>query len=55
MNLCYLNSGCSRHMTVDSTLLTKFEERVGPSITFDDDKKGYTMGYGLILIKKCHY
>ena len=47
-NLWYLDSGCSRHMTGDSTLLTKFVERVGPSITFGDDNKGYTMGYGLI-------
>ena len=44
----YLNIGCSRHMTGDSTLLTKFVERAGPSITFGDDSKGYTMGYGLI-------
>ena len=44
----YLYSGCSRHMTGDSTLLTKFVERAGPSITFGDDNKGYTMGYGLI-------
>ena len=35
-------------MTGDSTLLTKFEERVGPNITFGDDIKGYTLGYGLI-------
>ena len=35
-------------MTGDSTLLTKFEERAGPSITFGDDNKGYTLGYGLI-------
>ena len=35
-------------MTGDSTLLTEFVERVGPSITFGDDSKGYTMGYGLI-------
>ena len=35
-------------MTGDLTLLTEFEERVGPSITFGDDNKGYTMGYGLI-------
>ena len=27
---------------------TKFVERAGPSITFGDDIKGYTMGYGLI-------
>ncbi|KAL8118058.1 hypothetical protein AgCh_015817 [Apium graveolens] len=47
-NLWYLDSGCSRHMTGDSTLLTEFEERAGPSITFGDDNKGYTVGYGLI-------
>ena len=35
-------------MTEDSTLLTKFVERDGPSITFGDDIKVYTMGYGLI-------
>ena len=43
-----MGSGCSRHMTGDSTLLNKFEERAGPSIAFGDDNKGYTMGYGLI-------
>ena len=48
-NLWYLDSGCSRHMTGDSTLLTEFNERAGPSITFGDDSKGYTVGYGLIL------
>lgn len=47
-NLWYLDSGCSRHMTGDSTLLTEFEEKAGPSITFGDDNKGYTKGYGLI-------
>ncbi|KAL8109483.1 hypothetical protein AgCh_025542 [Apium graveolens] len=35
-------------MTGDSTLLTEFKERAGPSITFGDDNKGYTVGYGLI-------
>ena len=35
-------------MTGDSTLLSKFEERAGLSITFGDDSKGYTLGYGLI-------
>ena len=48
-SLWYLDSGCSRHMTGDSTLLTKIVERAGPNITFGDDNKGYTMGYGLIL------
>ena len=35
-------------MTGDSTQLTEFKERVGPSITYGDDSKGYTVGYGLI-------
>ena len=35
-------------MTGDSTLLTEFKERADPSITFGDDSKGYTVGYGLI-------
>ena len=47
-NLWYLENGCSRHMTGDSTLLTKFVERAGPCITFGDDIKSYTMGYGWI-------
>ncbi|KAK1384154.1 hypothetical protein POM88_021889 [Heracleum sosnowskyi] len=47
-NLWYLDSGCSRHMIGDSTLLTEFQERAGPCIAFGDDNKGYTKGYGLI-------
>ena len=47
-NLWYLDSGCSRHMTRDSTLLTEFKDRTCPSFTFGDDIKGYTVGYGLI-------
>ena len=47
-NLWYVDSGCSRHMTGDISLLSKFEERAGPSITFGDDSKGFTKGYGLI-------
>ena len=35
-------------MTGDSTLLSNFEERAGPSITFGDDSKGFTLGYGII-------
>ncbi|KAL8119671.1 hypothetical protein AgCh_016965 [Apium graveolens] len=47
-NLWYLDSGCSRHMTGDSTLLTEFKERAGSSIIFGDDNNGNTRGYGLI-------
>ena len=47
-----MDSGCSRHMIGDFTLLTEFKERAGPSITFGDDSKGFTMGYGLISKEK---
>ena len=47
-NLWYLDSGCSMHMTRDSSLLTKLVEKAGHSITFGDDNKRYTMGFGLI-------
>ena len=32
-------------MTGDKVLLSQFEEKVGPHITFGDDNKGFTMGY----------
>ena len=35
-------------MTGDQSLLTRFEEKAGPSVTFGDDSKGYTLGYGMI-------
>ena len=47
-NLWYLDSGCLRYIPGYSALLSKFEKRAGPSITFRDDSKGYTLGYGLI-------
>lgn len=48
-DLWYLDSGCSMHMTDDSTLLTNFEEKFGPNITFGDDNKEYTMRCVLVL------
>ena len=35
-------------MTLNSSMLTKFEERVGIMITFEDDIKGHAKGYDLI-------
>ena len=35
-------------MTGDLSLLTRFEEKVGPGVTFGDDIKGFTLGYGMI-------
>ena len=45
-----LDSGCSRHMTGDRALLTNVVEKVGPVVTFGDDIKGFTTGYGNLEI-----
>ncbi|KAL8157029.1 hypothetical protein AgCh_001943 [Apium graveolens] len=44
-----IDSGCSRHMTGDKALLSQFEEMAGPLVTFGDNNKGFTMGYGKIV------
>ena len=41
-----LDNGCSNHMTGDKAILSQFEEKVGPHITFGDNIKCFTMGYG---------
>ena len=41
-----LDSGCSRHMTGDMALLSQFERKAGPLVTFGDDSIGTTLGYG---------
>ena len=45
-----LDSGCSRHMTGDRALLSNVVEKVGPVVTFGDDIKGFTTGYGNLVI-----
>ena len=45
-----LDSGCSRHMTGDRALLSKVVEKAGPVVTFGDDSKGVTTGYGYLEI-----
>ena len=47
-NEWYLDSGCSRHMTGDRSLLEDVVEASGPSVTFGDNNKGKTIGYGVI-------
>lgn len=37
-----LESGCSRHMVGDMALLSQFEEKAGPLVTFGDDRIGST-------------
>ena len=41
-----LDSGCSRHMTGDRALLSNVVEKAGPVLTFGDNSKGLTQGYG---------
>ena len=45
-----IDSGCSRHMTGDRALLSNLVEKVGPWVTFGDDIKGFTKGYGSLQI-----
>lgn len=41
-----LDSRCSGHMTGDIALLSHFEERVGPEVTFGHNNIGIILGYG---------
>ena len=52
MNTClwYLDSGCSRHMTGDRTLLKTFESKKGGNITFGDGSKSHIKGKGIISL-----
>ncbi|KAL8148282.1 hypothetical protein AgCh_005596 [Apium graveolens] len=44
-----IDSGCSRYMTGDKALLSQFEEKAGPLVSFGDNSKKFTMGYGKIV------
>ena len=46
-----LDSGCSRHMTGYRDLLSNVVEKDCLIITFGDDSKGFTMGYGNLEIE----
>ncbi|KAL8103609.1 hypothetical protein AgCh_027981 [Apium graveolens] len=43
-----LDSGSSRHMTGDRALLSNVVEKDGPLVTFGDNNKGLTDGYGCL-------
>ena len=45
------DSGCSRHVIGDRALLSNMVEKAGPIVTFEDDSKGFTTGYGNMEIK----
>ena len=45
-----LDSGCSGHMTGNKSLLSEFEEKAGPAVSYGDGNLGQTLGYGNIEI-----
>ncbi|GJW31614.1 hypothetical protein Tco_0051646 [Tanacetum coccineum] len=49
--ICYLDSGCSMHMTGVKSYLHKYMEQPGPKVVFRDDSTCVTEGYGSI---KCN-
>nr|KAJ0216932.1 hypothetical protein LSAT_V11C300102190 [Lactuca sativa] len=50
-HLWYLDSGCSRHMTGSKSLMEDYVKKTGPAVTYGDNGKGFTKGYGNI---KCN-
>ncbi|KAL8121454.1 hypothetical protein AgCh_018256 [Apium graveolens] len=49
-NALVLDSGCSGHMTGYKSLLSEFEEKVGPSVSYGDGNLGKILGYGKIKV-----
>ncbi|XP_022007764.1 uncharacterized protein LOC110907040 [Helianthus annuus] len=52
INLCYVDSGCSRHMTGDKRLLTYFEETNGAYVNFAGAKGGKITVQGKVTNRK---
>ena len=46
--LRYLDSGCSRHMTEDQSLIKVFKSKKGGNVTFGDGSKSQIKGKGII-------
>jgi len=49
--LWYLDSGCSKHMTGDESLLTGLTLKHGGYVTYGDNNKGKIIGSGDIGVK----
>ena len=45
-----IDSCCSSHMTGDRVLLSNLIEKADPWVTFGDNNKGFTKGYGILEI-----
>ena len=50
--LWYLNSGCSRHVTGESSLFRVFKSKKGGNVTFDGGSKLQKKGKGTISLPK---
>ncbi|CAN1774980.1 hypothetical protein LINPERHAP1_LOCUS13161 [Linum perenne] len=50
-NECYLDSGCSHHMTGDKRLFSTLLLKKGGKVTFGDNKKGRILGQGSVGIE----
>ncbi|KAL8132980.1 hypothetical protein AgCh_008446 [Apium graveolens] len=51
-NTLILDSRCSGHMTGNKSLLSEFEKKAGPDVSYGDGNVGYTLGYGNLIIEK---
>ena len=49
-NVLILDSGCSVHITGNKALLSDFEEKAGPGISYGDGNIGKVLGYGNIKL-----
>ncbi|KAK1371594.1 hypothetical protein POM88_037686 [Heracleum sosnowskyi] len=49
-NVLVMDSGCSVHMTENKALLSEYEEKAGPTVSYGDGNIGQTLGYGNIII-----
>ncbi|KAK1397946.1 hypothetical protein POM88_007809 [Heracleum sosnowskyi] len=49
-NVLVMDSGCSVYMTGNKALLSEYEEKVGPTVSYGDGNIGQTLGYGNIII-----
>ncbi|KAK1358784.1 hypothetical protein POM88_043258 [Heracleum sosnowskyi] len=49
-NVLVMDSGCSVHMNGNKALLSEYEEKAGPTLSYGDGNIGQTLGYGNIII-----
>ena len=53
-NLCYLDSGCSKHMTGDKSKFLSLSAYYGGTVTFGDNQKGEIVTIGKVGKSQLH-